>query len=86
MNWLTSFTKEAGAGGEVQLALNEDGTIDVTTHFALSPDYASASQEEVLDFLQTAFGFSYPEASDLITRTVDTGYSEAPIIIKRPQT
>lgn len=83
MDWLTSFTKEAGAGGEVQLALNEDGTMDVTTHFALSPDYASASQAEVLDFLQTAFGFSNPEASDLITRTVDTGYSEAPIVIEK---
>lgn len=83
MTWLTSLTKEAGAGGVVQISLNEDDTIDIISHFSLSPDYTSATQEEALDFLQTAFSFSNPEASDLITRAVDSGYSEAPIVIEK---
>lgn len=86
MGWLASLTKEAGAGGEVQLTLNDDATIDVTTHLGISPDYARVTQDEALDFLQTAFGFSNPEAADLITRTVDTGYSEAPIVIEKAST
>lgn len=86
MGWLASLTKEAGAGGEVQLTLNDDNTIDVTTHLGLSPDYTRVTQDEALDFLQTAFGFSNPEAADLITRTVDTGYSEAPIVVEKAST
>jgi len=84
MDWLALLIKGAGAGGEVQLSFNsEDGTIDITTHLGLSPDYTSASQAEALDFLQSAFGFSNPEAADLITRAVDTGYSEAPIVVEK---
>jgi len=83
MDWLTSLTKEAGAGGEVQLSYNEDDTIDITTYLGLSPDYTNVSQEEALGFLQTTFSFSNPEASALITRAVDTGYSEAPIIVEK---